>query len=456
MKKICVLGQDINAYILSLYLLKNNEVFVDFIQINEEYKHDITTKNLTQLLVESDIDTLEFSRNTNSIFKISTSFEHDGVNENYVHHELDSSIDKFIEDELVLNYIKNYCNYSKNNNKNLLLRTVYPILNFCDLNLFHENIHNFSIYENSSYQLNTQNVIKYLTEKLVEYKNLKLYKANDIAVIENNEYVEKVIVDGKSFIADLYFDCSGTNKKTTDYISTDEIFKTNELLNVKVEYKNKYVDVIPYTKTIGLDYAWKYIVPTYDYNNINFIYDNRNSNDNLLDSLNDYEIIEQNKIEYKSGYHKNIWIKNKISLGASAYYLEPIEGNETLLTTSLIKYISYLFHQEFITEYDKCEFNQFYYDSIKTCIHDIIINRYQNSKRHDTEFWKYFHTVEYYEMFSKYIKKQTLDHMFLKNHEIDISYIYKMINDSLNYRLQISNKYANYYQWLKNNIFEKE
>ena len=27
MKKICVLAQDINAYILSLYLLKNNEVF---------------------------------------------------------------------------------------------------------------------------------------------------------------------------------------------------------------------------------------------------------------------------------------------------------------------------------------------------------------------------------------------------------------------------------------------
>lgn len=460
MKNICIFDCNLKSILTCLFLLYNNtNVRVTLIDSDKSSKNlDICTDNITELLNLMEIDIPDFLKNTGSVYKISNSYQHNNSKSNYNYqyiHDLDDYIKQDLNTYVIL---KNYFYNNNLNDMGLLNRLICPVLNLCDFNLFTSDIHNFSIYKNVCYQLNVKNSIEYFKKICLSFKNFEIINLNrtDIEIEREGKNVKKIIVGDSEYKFDLYFDCSVDNyliKEFNNYISLKNINNNNTLYNFKVSYKNKNKELLPQVNNIGLEYSWKFNISLYEYNNINFLY---NTSYQEIPELNYDNVIESNKIELNFGYYEYFIIGNIIGFGPRIFYLDPVEGNELFNIDKILNCIGVLLKKDFITELDKKILNQNFIDSITNKIYETTKNKYLTVQQGSSKYWKYYYTEDYLEKFSNYFKND-FDYQNLKNVSIEnISIVYKKFTENNFFINDINKKNINYYQWLKNNIFEKE
>lgn len=457
--EITIIGSTLESYIVGLYLITNNKnLKINFLETNIDldYTFDIGTNNLTQIIKDSNLDILDFLKNTNSIFKVANLYNHNFKNrKHYVFDFCDSYSTKKI-----YHVLKKYHNIT-NSKDDLTLQFIYPILSLCDLNLFTEYYHPYDIHKNTSYQIKYNDVVSYLKNKLLDFNNINFFKINEFHINRENKKIISIEFENIKISSDLYIDCSGKNRVLTsindNYKQLNQILNVDKIINLKVDYKNKSKEMLPYVDSIGLNNGWLYKIFNYDYININFLHNSNYINNDFNNLYLNYDVLERNDLELELGFYDTAWNSNVLGLGSSICYLEPIEGNQLVLLKYLLPYLSHILNEEIITDLDKSKFNNFYKNKLEYEIFKIIDNRHHNIKRNDNSFWSYYLTEEYYENFKTYYKQnENIDDVLLTNISEYISEIYKLTNEFYEFKRNASFSYANYYHWLKNNIFEKE
>lgn len=464
---ISIIGYDLNSYFISLYLLNNlKNIQINLIEIKSENEYDISTRNITALVNACDIDSLDFIHKTNSIYKISNAIEHNNNIKQYNKHFVDG-IEHSINKKDILDILENYYENSFDNNFEYIDRILYPIINLCDFNLFSTTLGNYSIYKNSSYQLNTAKTKSYLKQKCASFENFIHYSNYSKLNIQYNQSssteIESIMIDDKLILSELYIDTSSTDKvlskKEQAFISLENIINTNCYVNSKVKYNNERKEILPYTKIIGIDDGWIQNIPTFFYNNINFSYNKNYSTNDYFNYLKSYQIIDQQTFYYKAGYYENSWNGNVIKIGNSLYKLDPIYDDPFLVTEHLLnKLKSILINNSTPTELDSIEFNKLYQKIIRKKIYQSIKKYYHIYKRNDCAFWKTFVSKNHFDEFESYYNEFETHNLDKKTEHYlnNISNIFYIFNNHTKKIEKYTSKYINYHQWLKNYIFEKE
>jgi len=437
---ICLVGNDINIFLASLYFLKNNKDIKIFLLETKKEHYDISTKNIaSKLFHECGIDHYDFCKNTKSTFKISTSFKKN--NKKWSSHFL--SINQDVE-EHVSNLLKYYYEKYDYKNKEYISRILYNVINLCDYGLFATHYYSFNLLENSGFHLNYNKSLNYLKQLCQQHTNFNYYKPNSVNIHKNNNHIDYILSDDEKIVADLFFDCSGSDfmlmENNDSYVDLSNLLNTNNFINSKQKYTKKSKELKSYTEAYELNSGWSYNVSTYEYNNINFLCDVSNyiPNDN------------EKIINFKSGYYENSWQGNVIALGKCLYFLEPIESNELSITYEVLSYLSNLMKTDCVTELDSNKYNLYLNEIIKKDIFTTINNHYHYQKN-----LIYYHTHDYFEIFKKYYIQENYE--YIKNNSVlNMSEVYFHLNQTKLANENISYEYASYYQWLKNNIFEKE
>jgi len=458
MKKICVFDLNLNSILTCLFLLYNKpklEIYLINNNKNKKYSN-IQTSDINKIISNSSIDIIDFLYNTKSTFKVANLYK----NNYYDIEDLENYVPADTKYEFEI--LKSYFYYKDFKNLNLLNKIFCKIIHLCDYNLFTSRLDTFSVYENVSYRLETSNTIEYIKKLCFSFNNFTFIEPDKkIKILQDaDKNIESILLEDTEYKFDLYIDCSDDNfliKNDNDYIDVSHIFNVNRLLNYKIEYKNKRKELVPYTKINDLDNGLVYNTCSYEYNNLNFLFNADIEFDNS-EFIKNQNIIDITESTVNSGYYQFAWKNNILGLGPKLSYLDPIEGNEIFNLFNLLNYLSLLLNNDFITLFDKNNFNLYYKNSVEKKIYGIIKKRISFMHRNDTVFWKHYYTQDFFEKFEQYFNLFEVDmHQLIKPFNIkDAHIVYNKLNEFELFKNEMNKNFLNYYQWLKNNIFEKE
>lgn len=220
-----------------------------------------------------------------------------------------------------------------------------------------------------------------------------------INVEQNSDtgFIEKLLLkDGQSLEADFFIDCTGFAGlligKTlhSDFKDWSQWLPVNSAVAVACESPE---DPIPYTRATAHEAGWQWRIPLQHRLGNGYVYcDNYLADDkahsDLVSRLEGKPLAEPKKIKFKTGMRQNVWVKNCLSLGLSAGFMEPLESTSIHLVQSGISRLMSLFpdkgfNQAEIDYYNKRTRTE--YEQIR----DFLILHYKATDREDTDFWKY-------------------------------------------------------------------
>ena len=104
-------------------------------------------------------------------------------------------------------------------------------------------------------------------------------------------------------------------------------------------------EIPPYTEAIAMDYGWMWKIPTQDRYGCGYVYDsNYISDDDAIKEIENYLGFEpqyprkeKGAFSFSAGCFEDIWIKNCLSVGLSAGFLEPLEATSIMQTIFALK-----------------------------------------------------------------------------------------------------------------------
>lgn len=278
----------------------------------------------------------------------------------------------------------------------------------CDIS----NTLGFHIDYHSAYHFDTNllaNVLKeYCIERGVKFIDDKYVNSN----LNSKGYIESIECEQNTIHADLFVDCSGfkslllENVMGAEFIDYNKTLINNRVVRAKVPYTDKEEQLKNYTNCVALKNGWCWEIPLWDNLSLGYVHSLKfSTEDEIVQELKDHcaskniSISDEDIsiVNYKTGRHKQGWIKNVVGVGLSYGFLEPLEstGISTLLTNTLRLLECLSKRNLYYTDIDRNIFN----NSVGTEIDGLrgfIELHYALSSRTDSEYWKYVtQEVEY-------------------------------------------------------------
>lgn len=214
----------------------------------------------------------------------------------------------------------------------------------------------------------------------------------DIKLDQTGSIESLALDNGANVVSDLFVDCTGMakllmNKLGGKWLSYKDTLLVNSALPYPIPY-NPPVSLEPVSISTALSAGWTWRLPLAGRFGCGYVFcDNFITFDQAHLELQDHlgiEIKPFREIKFNSGRFENVWIKNCVSLGLAAAFVEPLEATSihasTLQVQKLVTTI-----KNGITEQSVKEYN----DQVSTLYDEIkeFIALHYTGGRNDTEFW---------------------------------------------------------------------
>jgi tryptophan halogenase len=215
---------------------------------------------------------------------------------------------------------------------------------------------------------------------------------------DENEYINKLLVNDKYIDVDFVFDCSGFKRLIIGNFYKSEWKSHSEYLPAKKAipfFLPAEKEIPPYTEAIAMDYGWMWKIPLQHRYGCGYVFDSDFiSEDDAKKEIDDFlgfEVDSPKTFSFSPGCYKKIWIKNCLSVGLSAGFVEPLEATSLYQLTLTLQ----IFFSSFTNIKNKNKvfvnkFNSFYFDQTKEIVNFIYLHYVTNKS--NTNFWKYFKT----------------------------------------------------------------
>lgn len=493
-KDICIVGGGSSGLMASLYLTTHHPdktiTLVESPDIPKIGVGEGSIQHIRVFLSNIGIDTNELLKHTNGSYKFSIRFR------DFLYKGHDVGI-HYPFGDLNCNeaYLQAWSYFISKNKKykDLTDRVISHQVALCDNNLT-GSINSFDVDFDAAFHFDALLFSEYLKSINLKYKNFRYIKSTVRDVIRDEKgYIQEICCDDDIKIkSDLYIDCTGFSRfliGREKFHSLEEKLPVNKAWTCQIPYQNPYRELKNFTDCVGLSAGWSWLIPLYNRLGCGYVFSDKfiDKEDalqefkNYLDSDKIALIKDCNRsknlnfrlVHFETGYQKQAWQKNCISIGLSSGFLEPLEANGLLTTHSLIEHLSEILTREKLTKFDRDHFN-IECQQLVSSWSDFIYQHYAISQRKDSDFWKYFKSNKNFEEFTYQFKHgKDPRKMFERNSgsmriylgaEVAINkmnYIsnfqnlpYKMLADYNMFLDKIHYRYTNNYSYLKSKIHE--
>jgi tryptophan halogenase len=251
-----------------------------------------------------------------------------------------------------------------------------------------------------AYHVNAHKFASALARNAKEKYSITHKLATVVDATRNNDgsIDELVLKNGEKIGFDFYIDCSGSaallggKVLNIPFVDKSNHILTDTALVQQLPYKENE-EIPPFTKATAHEAGWIWDIPVINRRGTGFVYSSAHMSDDVAATeYAKYLGIEEKdfsprKISFNTGYRKEFWSSNCISLGLAQGFVEPLEATSILLTDLSAE----LFAKNFPKLKSDIDVLKGHCNKVveywweRTI--DFIQVHYQASDRNDSEFW---------------------------------------------------------------------
>jgi tryptophan halogenase len=266
---------------------------------------------------------------------------------------------------------------------------------------YSSSTHNIDDGGGFAYHFDAHKVGEYFRDVAIE-NGVTHISAEVLETIINPETgnLSKITLDnGQTIDADLWFDCTGFNRKLINAVggkwkSYSEFLPCDRAMPYIHPYEEGET-IRPETLAWAMPNGWMWQIPTQERYGCGYVYSSKFVSDEQ--ALKEMEEVTGRKInplrvlEFDPGRMEDVWVKNVICMGLSSHFLEPLEATSIHATIVQIDVFSRIhlgvFLEETFYPTNVQKYNEFFAKMVDEFA-DLIRIHYV-TKRQDSEFWKY-------------------------------------------------------------------
>jgi len=227
-------------------------------------------------------------------------------------------------------------------------------------------------------------------------------KIVDVTLRGEDGFIESVTLqDGRKIEADLFIDCSGfrglliEQALQSGYEDWSKWLPCNRALAVPCE---SVEEITPYTRSTAHTAGWQWRIPLQHRTGNGHVFCSEFMSDDeaadvLLRNLDGKALADPRVVPFKTGRRRKSWIKNCVSLGLAAGFLEPLESTSIWLVQSGLSRLMTMFPDRTFQQADIDRYNRIVENEYEI-VRDFLILHYNATERTDSDFWNYCRNIE--------------------------------------------------------------
>ncbi|QNM81859.1 tryptophan 7-halogenase [Sphingomonas sabuli] len=222
-------------------------------------------------------------------------------------------------------------------------------------------------------------------------------KIVDVNLRGEDGFVESVtLADGSKVEGDFFIDCSGFRGLIIEqalkagYEDWSHYLPCNRAIAVPCESTD---DIVPYTRSTARSAGWQWRIPLQHRIGNGHVFasdfiSDEDAADTLLSNLDGKPLADPRVVPFTTGRRKQMWVKNCVSLGLAAGFLEPLESTSIWLVQSGLSRLMTMFPDRTFQQADIDRYNRIVSNEYEI-VREFLVLHYKATERDDSEFWKY-------------------------------------------------------------------
>lgn len=264
------------------------------------------------------------------------------------------------------------------------VKCLFPATSLFTKNKINENkfneFDNYSFERDVAYHFDATKFGQYLKKYHCLPNNVKLISSSVKNASVNDEGIEFLILENNEKIyADLFIDCTGFkslllgNYLNEKFNSYEEMLPNNRAWATRIPYKNKEIELEPYTNCTAIDNGWCWNIPLWSRLGSGYVYSDKfvspedakkefkkylmSNKMTIPRTKEEVESLEFKDVKFRVGIHNKTFVKNVVAIGLSAGFIEPLESNGLFTVHEfLFKLVDILKRGE-ISQFDRDMYN---------------------------------------------------------------------------------------------------
>jgi tryptophan halogenase len=281
---------------------------------------------------------------------------------------------------------------------------------------------NFNPATDTAYHFDATKFGNWLKVRYCIPRGVKVIQDDVTDVVVSKSGVEYLkLKNSENVYSDLFIDCTGFNSMLLGealkepFEKFDHILPNNRAWATQLPYINKELELEPFTNCTAIDNGWVWNIPLWSRIGTGYVYSDKfvspeaakEEFKNYLKSSKmlfprDNSIVDNLKfkdIKFKIGIHKRTFVKNVVSIGLSAGFIEPLESNGLFTTHEFLFKLLKTLQKDKISNWDRDCYNKGTYTLFKSFVEFVSLH-YSLSVRSDTEYWRSHLNRDYMELLS--------------------------------------------------------
>jgi tryptophan halogenase len=218
---------------------------------------------------------------------------------------------------------------------------------------------------------------------------------------ENGNVTAIILASGERIEGDLFVDCSGFralligDKMGEPWEDWSQWLPCDRACALPCTPPPGPIE--PYTRATAMPGGWRWRIPLQHRVGNGYVYSSAHLSDDeaaeaIVGAVEGTPMADPRVLKFKAGRRKRGWVRNVISVGLSAGFLEPLESTSIHLAQHAVTYLIELFPQKQVSDADRDEWNRLMdieYDRVR----DFLILHYHSTTRDDSDFWNHVRTM---------------------------------------------------------------
>jgi flavin-dependent dehydrogenase len=293
-------------------------------------------------------------------------------------------------------------------------RYYYPGLALSEKNKISFNkdgkLNNFNFRQQVAYHFDATKFGLWLKNNYCIPRGVTVIPQTVESINTNDSGIESlVLTDGSLVTSDLFIDCTGFKSMLLEgaleepWNDFGDMLPNNSAWATRIPYTDKEVEMQPFTDCTAIENGWVWNIPSWERIGTGYVFSDkyvtpeealnefknhlRSNKMTIPDPNRDVDSFEYRLIKFRTGIHRQTFVKNVVAIGFAAGFIEPLESNGLFTVHEFLDKLVKTLDRETVTQWDRDAYNM---TTRKQYIGfaEFVAQHYALSNRTSTKYWK--------------------------------------------------------------------